>query len=60
MLKTARKCKNKSSSAKLSSRSISKAVSSVIYGNVAVRSADHVRVQYTKLQDLIAKILDMH
>lgn len=38
-----RKCKNKSSSAKLSSRSISTAVRSVIRGNVAVRSADHVK-----------------
>ena len=43
MFQTVRKCENKSSSAKLSSRSISKAVRSVIRGNVAVRSADHVK-----------------
>lgn len=42
MLQTVRKCKNKSSRTKMSSRSKSKAVRSVIRGNEAVRSADHV------------------
>lgn len=43
VLQTVRKCKKKTSSAKLSSRSISKAVRSVIRVNVLVRSADHVK-----------------
>jgi len=43
MLQTVRKSKHKSSSAKLSSRSISKSVKSVIRENVAVQSADLVK-----------------
>ena len=43
MLQTVRRCKHESSSAKLSGRSISKSVRSVIRGNVPVRSADHVK-----------------